>query len=283
MKTTPNSHDSPVVSKRPTLGVCAISYNEEKDLPYFLEHLVSWVDEIVIIDDGSTDRTAEIASSFHPKVNFMVSPRKPGEYYSHQRNKAIRVAKSDWLLHMDIDERVTPGLAQEILEAIRDPQKDAYRYRRLNFFLHRPVYGSGWQRWNQIHLARRERFKFGGKMHETCLTDAPKERIGQLKGKMWHLNDDSWEERLEKNIVYAKVEAENICEKNIKIEWYHFIIYPIWRGFKAYFWDGGFRDGTIGSLMAMYTITGTFNWYAFAWDRQNRISRESLEEKIKNL
>src|SRR5205814_9674367 len=139
----------------PTLGVVAISHNEEQDLPSFLGHLLPWVDEIVLVDDGSTDHTPELAQAAAPKVKFITSPRQPGEYYSHQRNKGIDAAKSDWLLHMDIDERMTPELAEEILAGIREVGKDGYRFRRLNFFLHRPIRSSGWQNWNLIHLARR--------------------------------------------------------------------------------------------------------------------------------
>ena len=137
-----------------TLGVVAISYNEEKDLPGFLSHLEFWVDEIVIVDDGSTDRTASIAEAASDKVKFMVSPREEGEYFAVQRNKGIHLAESDWLLHMDIDERVTPSLSAEILAAVEDETKDGYRYRRLNLFLHRPMRGGGWQDWNMVHLER---------------------------------------------------------------------------------------------------------------------------------
>jgi (heptosyl)LPS beta-1,4-glucosyltransferase len=83
-----------------TLGVVAISYNEERDIEGFIAHLLPWVDEIVIIDDGSTDRTAQIAAKSNHKVNFIVSPRKAGEFFSHQRNKGIAASTCERLLHM---------------------------------------------------------------------------------------------------------------------------------------------------------------------------------------
>lgn len=271
----------PPRAARPTLGVVAISHNEEKDLPAFLEHLLPWVDEIVLLDDGSTDHTAEIARAAGSKVKFIISPRRPGEYYSHQRNKGIDAATSDWLLHMDIDERVTPELAAEIQAAIDDPTKDGYRFRRLNLFLHRPMRGGGLQKWNLIHLARRGKFRFGGKMHETCLLDAPPGRVGQFSAEMWHLNDTDYVERVRKNMTYMQVEAETMDERGLRVRWYHFLLPPLRRACKAYFLERGFRDGVPGVAYAMTVLTGTFNWYATAWDRQNRIARADLETQLR--
>jgi glycosyltransferase involved in cell wall biosynthesis len=268
---------------RPTLGVVAISQNEEIDLPGFLEHLLPWVDEVVIVDDASTDQTVRLAQTAGPKVKLIKSARKPGEYYSHQRNKGIDAATSDWLLHMDIDERVTPELAEEIQAATKDTSKDGYRFRRLNFFLHRPMYGGGWQKWNLIHLARREKFRFGGKMHETTLLDAPPERVGQLRGFMWHLNDSDYVERVRKNMTYMQVEAENLEERCLQVRWFHFVLPPLQRMLKAYFLNGGFRDGVAGVLYAMHVLTGTFNWYATAWDRANSRPRADLENHLRQL
>src|SRR5437763_15328649 len=121
-------------SARPTLGVVAISRNEEKDMPGFLEHLLPWVDEIVIVDDGSTDGTAGIASSAGTKVKWSPRRRDAKTGFAGQRNFGIESAQSDWLLHMDIDERVTPELMEDILKGIQDSAHNGYRYRRLNCF-----------------------------------------------------------------------------------------------------------------------------------------------------
>lgn len=268
--------------QRPTLGVVAISYNEERDLPGFLEHLLPWVDEVVIVDDGSTDQTAELARAAGMKVKFVTSPRQQGEYYSHQRNKGIAIAQSDWLLHMDIDERVTPELAREIRQAISEPDKDGCRFRRLDFSLHRPQ-ASGRRGWNLVHLARRTKFQFGGKMHETCLLDAPPERVGQLHGYMWHLKESDYVERVQKNVVYMQVEAENLLERGVEVKWFHFLVQPLWRALKHYFFRGGARQGVIGLLDTIYVMSSTFNWYATAWDKANRIGRDELEAQLKQL
>ena len=159
--------------------------------------------------------------------------------------------------------------------------RDGFRFRRLNFFLHRPMRGGGWQKWNLVHLARRDKFQFGGKIHETCLLDAPASRVGQLEEPMWHLNDADYVERVRKNMAYMQVEAEDLQERGIRIRWFHFIIHPLRRVLKSYFLQAGYRDGVVGVLYAMYVLTATFNWYATAWDRSNAIARGDLERRLR--
>lgn len=267
----------------PTLGVVAISYNEERDLPGFIENLQSWVDEIVIVDDGSTDRTEKLAKAAGAKVNFIISPREDNEYFSHQRNKGIDASKSDWLLHMDIDERVTPELAEEILESIKNSRKDAYRYRRLNFFLHRPMKGGGWQDWNLVHLARREIFRFGGMFHEDCIVTVPEERIGQLKGMMWHFNDESYLERMKKSVLYCQEQAEALKNSGLLVRWWHFLWLPSKEFLKKFLYKHGFKDGVLGLMFALHASSAMFKACALVWDEQNSVPRESVEKKLEKF
>lgn len=265
----------------PTIGVVAISYNEERDFPGFLENLDPWVDEVVVVDDGSTDQTSAIAATWGGKLNFLVSPRRKGEYYSHQRNKGIGAAQSDWLLHMDIDERVTPALAREICLAIRDPAFDAYRYRRLNYFLHRPMKGGGLADWNLVHLAKREMLRFGGMFHESCDVDVSPERVGQLREKMLHFNDESYVERLRKSAIYQKEVVGGILKQDkrtgmVGLAWAFCSEFA-----RKYFWKRGIFDGVPGLIWALHAASASFRARAQVWDEQNRIERRELEEKLK--
>ena len=105
----------------PTFSVLAMCRNEEKDLPAFLQHLLPWVDEIVLIDDGSIDQTVAIAKGAGEKVNLICSPRSEGEYFSDKLNLGLKHVTSDWVIRMDIDERIPPALRREILAAICTP------------------------------------------------------------------------------------------------------------------------------------------------------------------
>jgi glycosyltransferase involved in cell wall biosynthesis len=267
----------------PTLGVVAISYNEERDLEGFISHLLLWVDEIVIIDDGSTDRTAEIAMTSMPKIKFIPSPRKDGEFFSQQRNKGIAASSCDWLLHMDIDERVTPELAKEIMAAIRDENKDAYRYRRLNYFLHRPMHGGGWQDWNLVHLAKRNILKFSGMYHEKCIVDTPSARIGQLDEKMWHLNDESYKERMGKSFLYCQEQAAILTENGTQIKWWHLLLMPLKEFIVKLVKKRGFKDGTLGLLFALHASCAVFRAYALVWDEQNKMNRSDIENQLLDM
>lgn len=270
-------------ASRPSLGVVSISYNEERDIEGFLENLVSWVDEIIIVDDGSADRTEEITQAYGDKVKFIKSPRIEGEYFSHQRNKGIDAATSDWLLHMDIDERVSPELAAQILEGITDSGKDGYRYRRLNYFMHRPMKGGGWRDWNLIHLARRDKFRFGGMFHEDCLMDAPTERVGQLDGLMIHFNEENFEKRIRKSTTYLEEVAKGVEGRGRPVTWIDVVGRPVAEFIRKYVFKRGFLDGTPGFISAAHSATATFRANALVWDRQNHIDRAQLDRDLKKM
>ena len=257
----------------------AVSHNEEKDLPRFLEHLLPWVDEIVIIDDGSDDRSGELALAAGPKVRFIASRRKPEEGFSDQRNKGIQASTSDWLLHMDIDERVPAELAAEISTAIPDTAKDAYRYRRLNFFLHRPMRGGGWQKWNNIQLARRH-LTFTGRIHEH-IDVADRTRVGQLRSFMWHLNDADYPERIRKSTGYLQILMEEWMQAGFRTRWFHFLLYPPWYFVKLFLLKGGWRDRMAGLVWALHCASGASGLLAVIWDQQHRIPRESIEAELR--
>jgi glycosyltransferase involved in cell wall biosynthesis len=272
---TPNTN-------RPSLGVVAISRNEEKDMSHFLEHLIDWVDEIVIVDDNSRDATREIVLSAGPKVK-LVEQRLDLEAggFAAQRNRGIKVASSDWLLHMDIDERVPLSLAKEIQTAIRNTELKAFRYRRLNFFLHRPMKGGGWQYWNNPQLARRGFHHFENSVHEVCLVDGAPESIGQLKEMMWHLNDASYQERMQKSQVYCQEQAKRFFEKNLRLNWHHLLLIPLLEFLRKWIKCRGYRDGTAGLLWALHACSAMFRACSIVWDEQNRLDRSVIEREIK--
>jgi (heptosyl)LPS beta-1,4-glucosyltransferase len=267
----------------PTIGVVAISRNEKMDLPAFFEHLLPWVDEIVIVDDGSTDGTKELIKKAGPKVRLIEQEMDKDSGFAGQRNRGIQESGADWLLHMDIDERVPPALATEIISAIQNDRFYAYRYRRLNFFLHRPMKAGGFQDWNNPQLARRGKHYFENAVHENCVVQDAPGSIGQLKEKMWHLNDESYRERMEKSLVYCQEQARRLAKRGIRMRWYHLVLLPIAEFLRKMVKKRGYRDGTTGLLFALHSCCAMFRACALVWDDQNPVSRMAIEERLQAL
>jgi len=270
--------------KRKRLGVVAISYNEEKDIPYFLENLLPWVDEIVIVDDGSTDNTENICRRAGEKVKFISHPTSiKDKDFAKQRNIGIEHCTADWILNLDIDMRIPPETAKEILKAIDSDKYVAYRIKSINFFLNRPIRYGGWSNWNKAWLAKRGFIKFKNKIHEEEVILADKSRIGQIKNPIWHLGDEDFSERLRKNSLYSKLTAEELIKRYKKVGVKQLLFHPLWVTFKRYILQRGYREGILGLILALYTLSGTINWWIMAWDLQNKISREEIEEELKKL
>ena len=262
------------------ISVCAICYNEEVDLPGFLSNVLPWAHEVILVDDGSEDNTQAIAAAAGEKVRFYSHPMGAKKDFGAQRNYALSRATGDWVLHMDIDERVTPELYASMQAAVLSDQKNAYRYHRLNFFLNQEFKAGGWQNWNKPQFARRGRHHFVNEIHEQCEVEGGPNAIGQLEGEMWHLVDKNYRERISKNILYAEMVSRRILKRGIKVRWYHILFHPLMRALKAYFLQGAIWKGTKGLIFGLYTFTGTFNWWVFAWEQQNGMSREKVEQKL---
>ena len=258
-----------------SLGVVAICRNEEVDLPGFLAHLEGWADEIVLVDDGSSDNTLAIARAAGDHVQIIEQPMCDEEGFAGQRNRGIEAATCDWLLHMDIDERAPSALQREISEIIATTTDNGLRYRRLNFFLHRPMRGGGWQGWNRPQLARRGHHRFVNAVHEECLVEGS---VGQLQLAMWHLNDADYGERMRKSNQYCTLRAKALLANGRRSGPVHLTLRPAYVFLKHYLLQLGLRDGVPGLLAALHAASAEFRTWALVWDRQNAISREDIEQ-----
>ena len=181
---------------------------------------------------------------------------------------------------MDCDERLSPELAREIFTILPHSPLNAYRYRRLNYFLNRPMRHGGWGTWNGPQIARRGAHRFEGRLHEGCIVEGGEAMIGQLRGLMHHLNDFDLSQRFAKSAHYTDVEAELLLAHGHTVRSRDLCWWPVREFLKKYLAQGGFRDGVPGFIAATHAATAKFRALALAWDRQHAIPRERLEASV---
>lgn len=252
------------------LSVVICTKNEERMIEDCLNS-VEWVDEIVVIDDFSQDKTREIAKKFKAKV-FLHTWRG----FSEQKNYGFKKVTGDWILFLDADERVTSELKEEILREIEKPgnQFSAYNIPRLNNILGKEMHFDGWYPDYQKRLVRKEKFiKWQGRLHEQMLVYG---QSGKLASSIYHFTHRGLSWMVEKSIIYTKYEAEEMLKSgHPKVVWWSFFRPMAQEFFYRLIKKSGWRDGIIGWIEAIYQSFNKFLIYARLWEMQN------LQKKIK--
>lgn len=238
------------------LSALIITFNEEDKIERLIKNL-NFVDEVVIVDSYSTDSTIEIASKY-PNVKLI---QHPFENFSKQRNFALNQIQHDWVLFIDADEIVPKKLEKEILDTLKYP-KDfiAFEIYRQFYFKNKPLKYSGWQTDKVYRLFNKnnaffEPTKF---VHETLNVTG---KTTVLKNKLTHFSYDNYTEYKTKMKHYANLRAQELFTKNLKPNFYHFYIKPIYRFFNHYIIRLGFLDGKNGYIICKLNAYGVKQRY----------------------
>ena len=244
-----------------SLTAAVITLNEEGHLPACLASL-GWVDDLVVVDAGSTDRTQQIARNAGARL--FVNPW-PG--YGPQKNFAFEQARGEWILIVDADERVSPALRDEIRELIQGehpPAFDLYAVARRNYCFGRWLKWGGAYPDRQIRLVRRGRARYDDRpLHENLVIDGP---VGVLRGDLIHEAFRGLDERLPKLNRYTDLLARDGLTKRRVVRWYDFIARPLAIFLKVYALKQGYRDGVAGFVHAALSSFAAFAKYAKMWE-----------------
>ncbi len=243
------------------LTVVIPTLNEALQIAEALEAL-RWVDEVIVADGGSTDRTVEIARERGATVIELAEPT-----IAAQRNAAITVARNEWVLALDADERVTEALREELATILAAPAHPVYRVRCQNFYLGRERTHGGWDRDWHIRLFKRDRRFVGDRVHER-LEAVPDP--GTLRGRLRHVPYRDLTHHLQKMIVYARWGAETLYARGRRATAWDIVARPIWRFVRDYFVYGSCRDGRFGLVTSILTAYSAFLKYAYLWDFNER-------------
>jgi len=225
------------------LSVVIISKNEEKFIANAVKSAL-FADEVLVLDSGSTDDTCCIARDLGAKVL-----HQDWLGFGMQKNKAVELAKNDWVFVLDSDERITPELQIEILNTLKNPAVDGYHVARLNNFFGKYIKYCGLYPDYSIRLFNKQKGRFNEvTVHESVQMQG---KVDKLKNHMLHLAFDSVEEFSNKQKKYAKLSQK---KKNlIKV-----FISPIWTFLKIYIFRLGFIEGWRGFVIAKVYAQYTF-------------------------
>jgi glycosyltransferase involved in cell wall biosynthesis len=248
------------------LSVVIAARNEEKNIRNCLES-VKWADEIIVIDDASTDRTSEIARLFTENVFSRESHRD----FHRNKNFGLGKATSEWILSLDADEVIPPELAQEIKQTIESSLLLGYCLNRKNFFLGKWIKGCGWWPDSILRL-----FRKGVTHWPLAIHDVPqiedKKRVGLLKYSFLHYSYFSLNQYLEKFNLYTTQLAKEEYAKGVRLSFKTFFLLfflkPFYWFVKKYIFLRGFQDGFRGFFICFSSALTIFVTYSKLWEIQ---------------
>ena len=234
-----------------------ITLNEERNIARAIESL-RCCDEVLIVDSGSTDRTAELARNLGVRV---VEAGWRG--YAAQKNWAAEQASHDWILSLDADEAVSESLEAEILTLKKNgPRYDAYTMPRLARYLGRWILHSGWYPDRKVRLYHRAKAKWVGDfVHESVHVNG---KVGHLESNILHFTCDSLSEHVKTMERYTTLAAQELVDRKVPVPLWRVILDPTWTFWKTYVFQRGFLDGIEGLTIAYMAAFYTFLKYAKA-------------------
>jgi len=252
------------------ISAVIIARNEEEMIKGALSSL-SWVDEIIVVDQGSEDGTRKIAREFGARV--VVHEWKGAAKFARARNIGAEKARGEWIIYIDADERVTKELRKEIQIVIRENKDFSfYAIPRENIIFGKVFkHGGFWPDYVK-RLFRKEKLKkWQGELHEEPLVEGD---IGYLKSPLRHLKHESLSEMVEKTNMWSEIEADLMYKAgHPRMNVVRFISAMIREFWHRMIKGLAFLDGAEGIMMAIYQVYSRFISYAKLWERQENESK----------
>jgi len=239
------------------LSVVIITLNEAHNIRRCIES-VTFADEIVVVDSGSTDNTVEIAKGYTNSVY-----HQDWLGFGPQKNQAISKATHEWVLVIDADEVVGDKLAQSIKSAIHINQHNiAFSIQRQSFFCGRLIKYGDWRDDWVLRLFRPSEAKFSAALiHESLVCSG---KVKKLSGMLTHYTQASLSASLTKMNAYSDLNAKCLLAKNKSPGICTALMHYWWTFLRGYVFKCGFLDGRHGFLLAQLSALGSYMKYVKA-------------------
>lgn len=253
------------MTQRESLSVVLITLNAATQLEACLQS-VAFADEIVVVDSGSEDGTVALAERYGARV---VQQEWLG--FGPQKQFAVGLARHEWVLCLDADERVTPALQASIEAALLQPAFGAYRFARCNRFLGRYLrHGEGYPDWNLRLFDRRRARWTNDVVHENVVADCA---VATLAGDLLHDSAETIASYLTKQNRYTSLAAGAAFTAGKRASAAKLLFSPLVRFIKFYGVRRGFLDGLPGFIHIVIGCFNSFSKYAKMIELQNKEAR----------
>jgi glycosyltransferase involved in cell wall biosynthesis len=235
------------------LSVILITKNEAENIRACLES-VKWADEIIVVDSGSSDATVEICRELGAQVH---EHDWPG--FGMQKNRALTYATNEWVFSLDADERVTPDLQAQLIEAMQDGGEDGYYVPRLSQFCGKFIRHSGWYPDYVLRLFKRTKSRFSDDMvHERVILEGV---AGRLSSPLLHYSYRNEADVRRKTEQYARAGALQMFKKGKTATLADAPLRAGWAFIRTYLLRLGFMDGIAGFNVAKMNARTTYLKY----------------------
>lgn len=230
------------------LSAVVLTRNEEKNIIDCLECL-SFCDEIIIVDDNSTDRTKELVEEFNKEnKKVKVFTRSLGNDFSNQRQFGIEKASNDWIFFVDADERISQELANEICESLSSPDYSGFQIPRIDYMWGKILKHGETGNIKLLRLFDKKKGSLRGKVHEVWET---KQDIGQLNYPILHYPHPTISDFLKEINFYSDLRTQELFNAGRRSRFLSIILYPNAKFIKNYFLKLGILDGIPGFVHAV--------------------------------
>lgn len=246
------------------LSVVISAYNEENKIGDCLLS-ASFADEIVFVDNSSTDKTVEKAEKFTSKI--FKRPNLP--MLNTNKNFGFSKVNSDWIFCLDADERISQELASEIKSVIKERHNSisGLWVPRKNMIFGKWMQHTGWYPDYQLRLFKKGKGKFEEKhVHEMIKVWGETEK---LKGHLIHLNFETISQFLHKHInIYSDNEVKNLLEGDYCFNYLDAIRFPLKEFLSRFFAREGYKDGFYGLMLSFFMAFYHFVIFAKVWEKE---------------
>lgn len=243
----------------PKVSATIITLNEAEHIAAAIES-VRWADEVIVVDSGSTDGTADIARGLGARVS-----TRAWTGYVDQKNHAAALAANDWIFSLDADERVTPELAAEIATLlVSTPPRCGYRVPRVTFHLGRWIRTTDFYPDYQARLYDRRAGAWQGDLvHESVTVQGG---AGYLRGELQHYSFRDLTDHIARVNHYSALAARQLYGRGRRATVLDLVLHPPAAFLRNYVLRRGFMDGTPGLLISMVNAYSVLLKFAKLWE-----------------